>query len=173
MFNSRSKEQTIKVLLYIAILFFTAVLQSIPNLFGLGLAKPNMVLAVAVTIAMFEHELTGGLLGAFAGLLWDSMSSLLFGMAGIIYLVFCTIAALLCIYLLQRSLKNCMCLAGGFTLIFALLCYFFSYGMWGFDGASLMIWQQVIPSAVITTLLSPAAYYLIRKVHSKFEVEGE
>ncbi len=165
--EEKLKETAKKFLIYIGIVFLFSIVQMMPELFQIGQSKPNFVVALVIAIAMFEDELMAGVIGMMGGLIWDSSSALVFGMAGAFLLIYCVVCSLLCNYLLRRSLKTSVILIGTGSLVFSFMCYFFLYGMWGYESLRLVFWGQFIPNVLLTIVISPFAFLLVKRISDR------
>ena len=152
---------------YGLVLLVLYVLQTTPGLFVIFGSKPVLVVPAAIAIAMHEGELTGGFYGAFAGLLCDMGSSLLFGFNGFLLTFFCVVAGLLVTHLMHSNIWNIML----FTLITMLaigsLEFLFGYGMWGLPNVWMIYVYSTLPLIAYTTIVSPLLFWLMRFIHRK------
>ena len=64
-----------KFAIYVLVLLALTVMQNTPGLFAIMNIKPMLAAAMAISVAMFEGELAGGFMGAFAGFCCDLFSS--------------------------------------------------------------------------------------------------
>jgi len=160
---------TVKYAAYTLLLLILYVLQTTPGLFALFGAKPMLVVSAAIAIAMHDGEFTGGLYGAFAGLLCDMGGSMLFGFNGLFTAVFCITAGLLVIHLTYSNI-------GGATLfVFITMLarggveYLFGYGMWGYENVEKIFLYQMLPVVIYTAAVTPLMFILVRWLHRRFE----
>ena len=159
----------LKYFLMVALLLFLYVLQTTPRLFAIAGVKPILVVPAAVCIAMFEGDLTGGIMGALAGLLCDLGSFTLFGFNGLIVMACCGAVALLTIYLTQLKLTNALLLGFGTLLLRGLLEYFFYFQMWGYENVHLVFWHETFPTVLYSTLMVAPLFYLVRRMNAWFD----
>lgn len=144
------------------------ILQTTPGFLELGGVKPLLVLPWAVSIAMMEGELVGGLFGLAAGLLCDVSGIMLFGINSTLYMAACVTVGLLVIYYMQPSLANSLLFTGAILLVRELFEFFFYYVMWGYEGSSQVFWGQMIPMFLLTLVVTPLFYWLVRRVYSVY-----
>lgn len=171
--NRRAKIMAVKYMVYLLLFLILYVIQTDPVLFSIGGIKPVLVLPFAVSIAMFDKQLAGGLFGLFAGILCDTSSNVLFGFQSILYLVICIAVGLLVVYFMQPSLTNSLIFTGCGLGIRLFLEYFFYYVMWGYDNSHLILVYQMLPLLVYTLAATPLLFFLLRKMHRFFEEKME
>ncbi|MEF9853398.1 MAG: rod shape-determining protein MreD [Hydrogenoanaerobacterium sp.] len=147
---------------FVALFIFLYVLQNTPMLFSINGVKPNLVVPAAVCLAMFEGEFTGGIMGAFAGLLCDLASFTIFGFNGILVMAGCVAAGLLTAYLTQLRISNALMLGFIVLLLRGLLEYFFYFQMWGFENRSRVLLFSILPSVLYSTAVIVPIYYIVR-----------
>jgi len=161
----------IKYTAYGLLLLFLYVLQTTPGLFVILGSKPMLVVPAAIAIAMYEGEFTGGLYGAFAGLLCDMAGRMLFGFNGLFLTFFCIAAGLLVIYLMHCNVWNAMLYVFLAMLATGSLEFLFGYGMWGFYGVWRIYVFHTIPLILYTTAVTPLLFWLVRRMHAKAQKE--
>ena len=152
----------------VALLILLYVLQTTPRLFSILGVKPILVVPAAVCMAMFEGELTGGVMGALAGLLCDLASFTIFGFNGIIVMACCAAVGLLTIYYTQLKLTNALMLGLAVLLLRGVLEYFFYFQIWGFENGHRIFWYQTLPTVLYSTLAVIPLFYLIRSISGYF-----
>jgi len=157
----------IKYTAYGLILLFLYVLQTTPGLFVIFGSKPMLVVPAAIAIAMHEGEFTGGLYGAFAGLLCDMAGRMLLGFNGLFLAFFCIAAGLLIIYLMHCNVWNAMLYVFLTMLVTGSLEFMFGYGMWGFDGVWRIYAFHTLPLIIYTTAVTPLLFWLMRTIYAK------
>lgn len=167
-----TKKTHIRVLKYalmVLLLWVLYILQTTPRFLSVVGVKPILVIPAAVCIAMFEGELTGGIMGAIAGLLCDLASYTIFGFNGVIVMVCCVGAGLLTVYLMQLRLTNALALGGATLLLRGLLEHFFYYQIWGIENASRVLLMSTLPTVVYSTIAVVPMYFLVRKMKRYFD----
>jgi len=152
---------------YVLVLLVLYVLQTTPGLFAIFGVKPMLVVPAAIAIAMYEGEFVGGLFGAFAGLLCDMGSSMLFGFNGLFTAFFCVLAGLAVANLMHCNAWN----ATGYVAVAMLVTrsaeFFFGYAMWGYDYVGMIFVRQTLPLIVYTALVTPLMFWLVRALHMR------
>lgn len=137
------------------------------NLFGV---RPVLILPVAISVAMFEHEFTGGIFAAAAGILWGISSDTVFGYYAIVLLVLGAAAGLICSYGLSPNLLTALLLSFGASLITGLLDFFFQYVLWGYNGLGRFFLTSMLPTILITAFFILPIYYLVRLINGRLQL---
>lgn len=167
--NNRPKINAAKYTVYTLIMIALYVLQSTPKFLELFEVKPNLVIPMAVAIAVCEGEFIGGVFGALAGICCDYGALSLFGFNAIIILICCVAIGLLTIYLLRPTVVNFVLLLAAALLVRGLLDYLLNFYMWGYEGVHIILTRQVLPGIAYSLLLSPFIYWMVSKLYERFE----
>ena len=162
-----------KMSLYGGFLLLFYVLQTTPGFLTFWGSKPLLVLPFVIGIAMMEGELIGGLFGLAAGVLCDTSSITLFGINSLLYMGACVAVGLLVIYYMQPSRLNSLIFTGTVLVCRQLFEYFFYYVMWGYEDVSIILLRHMLPTVLLTLLVTPLMYALVcstygyyrRKIH--------
>jgi len=162
----------IKNLIYTLMLLTAYVLQETPALLEINGVRPMLVAAVIVSIAMLEGEFSGGLYGLFGGILCDTAAFHIFGVASIFFLIFGCACGLLIIYLVQPNRRTAFLLSFLFSLFYGGIAHYLIYGMWGYDGAAMLLLTRTLPCAVYTGAAGLVIFTLAGKLDQKLAEEG-
>ncbi len=135
----------------------------IPEPFG---ARAFLLIPLTVFIGMFERGVSGALLGAFAGIVWD-ISSDKDGFFGIMMLLTAFFCTLMITYLMRNNIVSALVLTALCLAINIFVFIIIFYVLSGVKGVSYFIFRFYLPSFLFTTLLSPAVYVLVRTVYNK------
>lgn len=163
----------LKFLLYAAVAVLLAVLQNTPGLFFAGSAKPMLVAAYVVAIAMFEGEFAGSIAGAFGGMLCDFFSYYRFGYYALIFFLCCLAVGLLVQGYLRPVVMNC-CLFIFATMFLAQgVAFFFVFMIRGYEGRELLFTLHILPLCIYTAAMGIPAFYGVRAVHDWFQKKIE
>lgn len=158
------KKRIITALLLVVIIIAVFLLQSI-FMPAIGLTLPIFLLIpLTAAIAMYEKDYTGMCFGIFAGVLTDMSSGIPDGIYTLLFAIFAFVTG----YLSRRFFRNTatvswlMSLAGCILLYaVSLIANYFS----GYAGSvNRVIISIYIPAFIITLLISPIAYPIIRQV---------
>lgn len=158
---------TAKHICYLAALLVLYVLQTTPRLLSVFGVAPVLIIPAAVSIAMFEGELVGGVYGAFAGLLNDMGGGILFGFGGFVLTFFCALAGLAVAHLMHCNVWNAILYVLVSSLALLSLEFFFGYWIWGHEGVSVIYLRHTLPIIAYTTLTSPLVFWFVRAVHGR------
>lgn len=167
--NNRPKIRAAKYTIYGLFMLALYILQTTPGFLSVFGLKPNLVLPVAMAVAVCEGEFPGGIFGAAAGVLCDFGAVSLFGFQGAVLLACCTAAGLLTVYLLRPTMVNFILLLAASLLIHGMLIYLLSFYMWDYEDVGLVLTHRILPGIVYTLLLSPLFFLVVRRLHERFE----
>lgn len=166
---NRPKLSAAKYTVYVLLMAALYILQSTPRFLTVFGVKPNLVIPLAVAVAVYEGEFVGGLFGALAGIFCDFSATSLFGFHAIIILVCCVAVGLLTIYLLRPTVVNFVILTGATLLIQGMLDYLLNYYMWGYAEVELVLTLRILPGIGYSLLLSPLVYLVIGVIFHRIE----
>ncbi len=151
-------------IIFAILIIITAIVQNTGARFnGIFSFHAFLLIPLAVSISMFEREITAALLGALSGLLWDLSA----GIDGYNMLVIMLVSAV-CSILISRVMRN--------NIITALVLGFSALGVFIFlyimiyivlDGAGIplsQIFRFYIPSFIFTSAFIPLYYYLVKYI---------
>lgn len=158
-----------KFLFYACVAVLLAVLQNTPGLLVIAGAKPMLVAAFAVAVAMFEGEFAGAFAGAFGGMLCDLFSYYRSGYYAFIFFACCLGVGLLVQGFMRPVVMNC-CL---FTFLAMLLsqgvAFFFLFLIRGYQRTELFFLLQILPLCLYTAVTAAPAFFAVRRVHLWFQ----
>lgn len=167
--KNKTIKLVIKYAMYVTGMVLLFVIQSIPNFIMIFGVKPNLVVAAAIAIAVYEDEFLGGLFGALAGLLCDLGGFSIFGFNSIIFLISGVITGLLIIYMLRPTVINYMLLLAGAMLTRGLLDYLLNFFMWGYPGSEKLLYAQILPAVLYTAVAGIPLFWLYGWLHRGFQ----
>jgi len=168
--NKKTRAAVLQYCLYVLLLFLAYILQTTPGFLQFGEYKPMLIMPVMVSIAMQEREFVGGLMGALAGALCDLTSNTYFGFNAAMLLVFGAVTGLLCEYLTQRNLRNCLLLTGLFLVLVSGANYFFQFGIWHYPDAGPRWILEILWTGLPTLVLAVPVFFLFRWLSARFAV---
>lgn len=157
-----------KWVVYVALLLLVYVYQTTNSFLSV---KPLVLLPLTLAVAMFEREFSSAIFGAFAGLSCDMAMNSLFGFNAVIFLACALVTSLLVRHLIRENVLNLLWLTLLAIAVQGLLGFAFSYAIWEYDGVQVVLLRQTLPTAVLTTLVSPVAFWVIRKLSHWFNRE--
>lgn len=159
--------RTLKFIVYGAELFLIYILQFTPGLLPEFFGEAPMLLTIcAVSIALFEGDLTGMWFGLAAGLLWDAGSTAPFGIYGLTHMAICFGCGLLVMYLLRNNVVTSLILGFVSAALAATVQWIFLSGA-GADMTLFFIGKILLPRAVYSTVLMPLFYYFNRAITTR------
>lgn len=148
-------------------IFLVYVLQStpalIPEIFG---EKPLSVVMCAVSIALFEGNVTGMWFGLGAGLLIDTGSTGPFGFYGLVLLSICFACGTLVMYLMRNNVMTSLIL-GFAAAVLASLAQWIFFAHSGSENILFFITDILLPRCVYSTAIMPLFYYFNRAITTR------
>ncbi len=148
---------------YAGLLLLLFFLQEAPALSVFGV-RSVPVIGLFISVAMLEDELCGGLYGLAAGILCDTASMAIFGVASILFLVEGCAVGLLTIYLVNARPRSAAFFTAAAAGIYGIVCHYLLYGVWGYAGAGRLLLTQVLPSTLLSALWSLPLYRILQKI---------
>lgn len=172
--RKNTKILLIRRLIFALLILITHIFQNsrgfVPTIFG---ARAFLLIPVVVCIAMFEREMTGAMLGLFAGALWDSVSGVGDGYDTLFLMLIGAICGFLINVLMRNHLLTAIILNSCCCLAFAgAYCVFFIMAQ-GVDSAGCLFLRYYLPSCVYTIMFTPFYYLLVRAIMRRTVVQDE
>lgn len=159
--------RTLKFIVYGAELFLIYIVQFTPGMMPEWFGEAPMLLTVcAVSIALFEGDITGMWFGLAAGLLWDIGSTAPFGLYGLIHMAICFGCGKLVMYLLRNNVVTSLILGFAAVAAACTVQWIVLSGA-GFDMTLFFIGRILLPRAVYSTVLMPLFYYFNRAITTR------
>lgn len=167
-------EQGTKTLLWrrgllVCLFFCAAVLQSCVLPFFGGF-HVYYLLPLCVIVAMFEKEVPGAVFGLLGGCLWDITATSFDGGHALFFAVCGAVCGLITRYFLRNNLASAYLLTTSTAVLFSLGHWFFYVFMNRTDGAFAALVQFYLPQLLLTLLLVPFIYFLVRAIEKKFRL---
>jgi len=154
-----------KYIVYGVELFIVYIIQFTPSLLPRFFGESPMLLTVcAVSIALFEGDITGMWFGIAAGLLVDAGSTAPFGFYGLVNLIICYGCGLLVMYLMRNNIVTSVILGFAAVVIASFAQWFFLSGS---RDLMYFIPNILLPRAVYSTVTMPAFFYFNRAITTR------
>lgn len=154
-----------KYIVYGVELFLVYIIQFTPSLLPRFFGESPMLLTVcAVSIALFEGDITGMWFGLAAGLLADVGSTAPFGFYGLIHLIICYGVGLLVMYLMRNNIVTSVLLGFAAAAIASTVQWFFLSGS---RDILYFLPQILLPRALYSTITMPAFFYFNRAITTR------
>lgn len=148
---------------YFLLLLFLA-LQTTPKFFEIAGIKPVFVVPFMVCVCMFEDIVPSAFFSMVTGLFWDITSGKLLGFNAVILLCLGALISLLCVYYLHTKLLNSFFCCIVVVATQAFLDYIFHFAIWSTKDASLILTNNIIPTAIYTLIFIVPFFYLARSI---------
>ena len=133
--------------------------------------QPFFVIAVSCAVSFYEGELSGCVFAAFAGFMQDLATGGLFGFTSIWLVPCCMFVTLLVVNLIHRNLINYLWMTTATLVITQLAELLFKHVLWRNPNIDIIILQYMLPSVIITILLSALIYLIVKSLNKKLGVE--
>lgn len=167
------RERFLKFSLYAVIVFLSYVLQNTPGVLSYCGISPILVLPACLCIAAHEGPFAGGLFGFIFGFFCDTGTEIVFGFNAFFYLIFCTAAGFLAVYVLRRSVLNVMLISLSFVFLLFATEFFFVYLIFEYENLSPFFYWNIAPQIVFSALFSIPYCLLFGRLHDLFEKREE
>lgn len=136
-----------------------------------SLAKPLLLIPLAICIATHEDIMLSCVVGVVSGFMLDSAMGKLFGYNAVLMLAVCMFTSLLFMYLMRQNVVNIIWITAVAALLQGSLDFLFYYAMWGHENVSMIFTGTFLPSILFTVLSSPVIYFIIKFIYKKLGPE--
>ena len=170
--RKRKRSQIAKWVCYALLMLLCTVLQTLPGLFQLGEAKPLWLLPLALAVAVEEGEFAGGIFGAVCGLMWDYTAGRTVGMLALELMILCFGVSVVVQLYLKDTPSNFVLLAVTCALLVLSADWLFFYYMPGYAGAVERFLRVVLPSALMTALVSWLLHRAVQRISTEFKIDN-
>ncbi len=137
----------------------------LPDFFGLELLP---LLALTVTVGMFERETYGLIFGLLAGVLCDINNATGDGVYALLFALTGFTCGLLMTYLMMNNLLTATILTSFWALVYAVVSWFITVGIHGISGGWRLLLSLYLPTALLNVIIMPIFYYLVRAIKKEF-----
>lgn len=166
------KQKTIKYVCYCLIILLCDMLQNVgglfPEIYG---ARCFLLLPVTIILAMGEDEITGAVLGLFAGLLWDLTSGVHMGFNCIYIALMCFFSCALVTYIARDIFITNIVSISVATVLYGFLYWLFFIIIKGVSKGEMTLITFYIPCVIYTLVLSPLIYVILKPLKRKLNQE--
>lgn len=163
------KQKSLKYILYCLLILSAALIQNVnglfPQIFG---ARCFLLLPVTIILVVGEEEKNAGLIGLFAGLIWDMTSSVHMGFNSIFLMFACFFAAASITYITRDIFITNILFAISVTLVYCLLYWLLFIVIRGVDNAGNLLLSFYLPCALYTSAISPIIWLILKPIKKKF-----
>lgn len=166
------RQKTIKYVCYCLIILLCDMLQNVgglfPEIYG---ARCFLLLPVTIILAMGEDEITGAVLGLFAGLLWDLTSGVHMGFNCIYIALMCFFSCALVTYIARDIFITNIVSISVATVLYGFLYWLFFIIIKGVSKGEMTLITFYIPCVIYTLVLSPLIYVILKPLKRKLNKE--
>ena len=139
-----------------------------PEIYG---ARCFLLLPVTIILAMGEDEITGAVLGLFAGLLWDLTSGVHMGFNCIYIALMCFFSCALVTYIARDIFITNIVSISVATVLYGFLYWLFFIIIKGVSKGEMTLITFYIPCVIYTLVLSPLIYVILKPLKRKLNQE--
>lgn len=165
--NLTQKQKSVKYIILCVLILVANLLQNtsgiIPEICG---ARFLLVIPTAMILTIGEDELSGALLGLFAGLLWDLTSLVHIGFNCIFFTAVCFISTALVNHFIRDTFITNM-LISIITLILYCTVYWLCFIVIKGVGDNIMIFGFYLPCMLYTGVLTPILWLIFKPIKKK------
>lgn len=166
------RQKTIKYVCYCLIILLCDMLQNVgglfPEIYG---ARCFLLLPVTIILATGEDEITGAVLGLFAGLLWDLTSGVHMGFNCIYIALMCFFSCALVTYIARDIFITNIVSISVATVLYGFLYWLFFIIIKGVSKGEMTLITFYIPCVIYTLVLSPLIYVILKPLKRKLNQE--
>ena len=171
MHYDNNKQKYIRYGMYILAIGLSFLLQSsnvaFPEILG---GRAFLLLPVSVCIAMYEREIPAAVLGAFCGVLWDTVSGAE-GFNAVVIMILSSVCSILISHLMQNNIVTALVLSAGTVAVYELLYIIVNLGFGGAGNPLRQIFTFYLQSFVYTIIFENVYYYIISHIFSRYKTE--
>lgn len=167
--KTRTKSQIraliIKWAIYIAcMLFFYSIMRS----GAFDSWQPVLIIPLAVSVALYERELSSCVFALFSGYLIDISCRYIFGFSAVWLMIVCLAASLMSRNLIKVNFVNFMWINITATVLHSSMSYLFNVFIWDIPNKEIILDRSIIPSAVSTVIISSFVFLFVCFINNRF-----
>lgn len=161
-------QKTVKYVIYCLCIALAGILQNTAGLLlQIGPARCFLIIPVTLILIMGEKELAAGLIGLFAGCVWDMHSAVHMGFNALFFMFVCFLIAAV----MERFVRNFF-ITNMIAAVFTIFLYSFFYWLFfiiikGVEGAESTLFTFYLPSAIYTAVLTPILWIILTPFKKK------
>lgn len=161
----------VRRIIFVLLLIFAHLLQNTPGWFPAFFGiRAYFLLTFTVCLGLFEREIAGALFGAFAGMLWDTVSPMGDGYHAFLFLIIGAVCGILINTVMRNNLITALLLNLSAHLLYAALYAVFFVTAEGVQGAGWLFLRYYLPSALLSVLFTPLIYLMVRFVMNRTRI---
>ncbi len=129
--------------------------------------QPFLIIPLAVSVSLFERELSSCVFALFCGYLIDIACHFLFGFSAVWLMIICLFASLLSRNLIRANIINFLWIDFIAVFLEFAMDYLFNVFIWDTKNREILLNKSIIPSAIATMIVSPIIYLLVKCIYNK------
>ncbi len=166
-----NKPKYIRWAIYVLISAVAVLLQnSAGHFLKPGSARIFFAVCIAVCVAVFEREIASSLIGAFTGILLD-ISCGADGFNAVLFVVLCAVCSLLISHFMRNNYITALVLGTGSLLVYEIVYIIINYAGAGLSLGAILSFY--LPSLLLSVLIIPICYEIVRLVYAAFKTADE
>lgn len=158
------RRSAIKWFIYIITLIFFYILM-VSGTFGIW--QPFLIIPLAVSVSLFERELSSCVYALFCGYFIDIACRFIFGFSSVWLMIICLASSLLSRNLIRVNIINFLWIDAIAIILEFLMDYLFNVFIWDISNQEVIFNKTIFPSIISTIIASPVIYFLIKTVNHK------
>lgn len=163
--RKRTRTLLLRRAIFALLILGAHLLQNTPGAFpSVCGVRAFFLLSLTVCLGLFEREVAGALFGAFAGILWDSVSPLGDGFHALLFMLIGAACGILINTIMRNNLITAMLLSVLAHVLYVSLYVIFFVVAEGVDSAGWLYVRYYLPAVVFSVLFTPLFYLLVRTV---------
>ena len=136
----------------------------LPEIFG---ARCFILIPSVIIFCIGEDELSAALLGLFAGMLWDSASTVHMGFNCIFFAILCFAVSALINHFIRDTFITNMIFSVAAVLLYCFIYWLIFIVIKGVEGGEMTIFSFYLPGAIYTAIITPAVYIIYKPIKKK------
>lgn len=166
------KERTIKYAIYTLIILVSALLQNVAGLWlEIGSARCFFLIPAAVILGINEEERVSAVLGLFAGLLWDAVSSQHMGFNCIFLMLVCYVTSALVTYLFRDAYRVSVISSIGAVGVYCLLHWGLFVALPSGKSGAASLGYFYLPCFIYTSVMTLVIALILREIKAHLNKE--
>ncbi len=166
------KERTIKYTIYALIILLSALIQNVAGLWlEIGNARCFFLIPAAVVLGINEDEKTSALLGLFAGLLWDTVSSQHMGFNCVFLMLVCYITSALVTHLFRDAYRVSVISSISAVGVYCLLYWLLFVALPSKSPTAASLGYFYLPCFIYTSVMTLVIALILREIKAHLNKE--
>ncbi len=132
-----------------------------------NLWQPFLIIPFAVSVSLYERELSSCVFALICGYLIDIACHFIFGFSAVWLMIVCLMTSLLSKNLIRVNIINFMWINMIAVLLEFFMDYLFNVLIWDIPNRDIILNNITFPSILSTILISPLIYLLVKCIYNR------